>query len=117
LFTAVFAALAAMSYFRGGHAYPWLAGAAGIVAVVTLARPHWLRPFNILWMKLAGLLHRVVSPLVLAAMYFGIITPVGMIQRLAGRDQLRRHIDRGAESYWIRREPPGPPPESLRNQF
>ncbi len=117
LFTVVFAALAVMSYFRGGHGYPWLAGAAGTVAAVTLARPSWLRPFNALWMRFAGLLHHVVSPVILGVIFFLVITPVGMVQRIAGRNEMRRNFEPGSESYWIIREPPGPPPESLRNQF
>ena len=117
LFTVVFAGLAALSYFRGGHAYPWLAGASVLIAVVTLAKPQLLRPLNALWMKLAALLHRIVSPVVLGSIFYVVLTPVGLIQRLAGRDTMRRKRDPKARSYWIRREPPGPPPESLRNQF
>jgi hypothetical protein len=117
LFSVAFAALAAVSYFRGGHAYPWLLGASGLFAIVTLAKPHLLRPLNALWMRLAALLNRVVSPLVLGAIFYVVLTPVGVIQRLAGRDTMRRKRDSQAQSYWIPREPPGPPPESLRNQF
>ena len=117
LFTILFAVLAAISYFRGGHAYPWLLSLAAIVAAITLTRPQLLRPFNALWMRLAALLHRIVSPVVLAAIFFLILAPIGIVQRLTGRDALRRMFDPTATTYWIRRDPPGPPPESLRNQF
>ena len=116
-FTILFAVLAGASYLRGGSAYPWLTVLSGLTGLVTLVRPKWLRPFNAAWMKFAGLLHSVVSPLVLGAIFFLVLTPVGLVQRLAGRDVMRRKFDPKKKSYWISREPPGPPPESLRNQF
>jgi hypothetical protein len=117
VFIILFAVLAAVSYFRDGHAYPWWLGLAAITAAITLAKPQLLRPFNILWMRLAALLHRIVSPVVLSAIFFLILAPIGIIQRLTGRDALRRKFDPNIRTYWIRRDPPGPPPESLRNQF
>jgi hypothetical protein len=117
LFTIVFAALAGINYFRSGYAYLWLVGVSALIGVVTLARPQLLRPFNALWMRFAALLHRIVSPLVLGAIFYLVLTPVGVLQRLTGRDTMRRRPEPQAKSYWVQREPPGPPPESLRNQF
>ena len=49
--------------------------------------------------------------------FFVFVTPLGLVMRLAGKDFLHRQIDPKAKSYWIRREPPGPPPDSMKNQF
>jgi hypothetical protein len=117
LFTAVFAVLAGLNFYRGGHAYPWLVVVAALFGIVTLARPSLLRPLNALWMKFAELLHHIVSPVVLGAIFYVVLTPVGAVQRLFGRDTMRRKPDAQAQSYWIPRVPPGPPPDSLRNQF
>ena len=117
LFTAVFAALASVNYFRGGHAYLWMALVSIFTAIVTLARPRLLRPFNTLWMRLAAVLHHIVSPLILGAIFYVVLTPVGVLQRVTGRDTMRRKTEPEAKSYWIRRQPPGPSPETLRNQF
>jgi hypothetical protein len=68
-------------------------------------------------MKFGALLHSVVSPLVLGAIYFLVFTPVAWAMRLSGRDILRRKLDSTAQSYWIKRDPPGPAPDSLPNQF
>jgi hypothetical protein len=81
---ALFAALAALSYVRGGHAYPWLGGMAIVIGGITLAKPHWLHPFNILWMRFAAILHRIVSPVVLGDLLSGPYTR-WCLQRLAGR--------------------------------
>jgi len=79
--------------------------------------PHSLKPLNRLWLWFGLALHRIVSPVVLAALFFVVITPVGVVARLAGKDFLRLSFDRGATSYWIDRRPPGPRPSSMRNQF
>jgi len=45
------------------------------------------------------------------------IVPLGLIRRALGKDSLRLRFDPDAPSYWIPREPPGPAPESMKNQF
>ena len=117
VFTALFAALAVLSYFRGGHAYLWLLPLSALTGLVALIKPGWLSPLNRLWMKFATVLHAVMSPVVLGVIYFLILTPFAFVQRLMGRDVMRKRFDPRIDSYWISREPPGPPPESLRNQF
>jgi hypothetical protein len=94
-----------------------LAGAAALTLLATLLRPLLLRPLNRAWMKFGALMHAVVNPIVLGAMFFVVIAPTGIVMRLFGRDALRRKLDREAASYWIRRDPPGPAPDSLPNQF
>jgi hypothetical protein len=50
-------------------------------------------------------------------MFFVVITPMGLVMRALGKDPLRLRFDRDARSYWIDRQPPGPVPDSLDNQF
>ena len=76
-----------------------------------------LRPLNLLWLKLGLLLFRVISPLVLALLFYATITPIGLLMRASGKDPLRLKREPDAASYWIAREPPGPPPASMKNQF
>ena len=115
-FTAVFALAGGAAAWKGGHPAVWFAASAAFAAV-TLIRPQALAPLNRLWMAFAELLHRLVSPVVLGLMFFGVFMPVGLLMRLSGRDPMRRKVEPAARSYWIDREPPGPPPESLREQF
>jgi len=84
---------------------------------VSLAAPAVLGPLNRLWLKFGELLHRITSPVILGIMFFGVITPVGWLMRLMGKDLLRMKFDRDCTSYWIRREPPGPEKTSLKRQF
>jgi len=53
----------------------------------------------------------------MAVIFFAVMTPAGLIMRWLGRDPLRLALDRGATSYWIERRPPGPAPDTMRNQF
>jgi Saxitoxin biosynthesis operon protein SxtJ len=105
------------------HGYGVGAGSfySGAVAAAFLAlglwRPSLLRLPNLWWFRLAILLNRVMSPLVATLLFFCIFAPFGLILRMAGKDLLRLRWDPGASSYWIARDPPGPPASSMRDQF
>lgn len=117
LFTVVFALWGAWWWWRARPSAPYLLAIAVVFALVTLLRADWLAPLNRAWMRLAELLNRIVSPVVLGVLYYGLVTPYGTIMRLLGRDPMHRRFEAQARSYWIPRQPPGPPPDSLSNQF
>ena len=69
---------------------------------------------NKLWFKLGLLLGSIVSPIVMAFVYFVTVLPTGFIMRLLGKDLLKQKLDKNAKSYWVKRsEPMG----SMKNQF
>jgi hypothetical protein len=117
VFAAVFAIVGLFPLAFGGGVRTWALLAGAGFAAVALARPALLAPLNRLWLKLGLLLHRVVSPIMLGIMFFAVVTPIGLLMRALGKDPLRLKRDRSADSYWIPREPPGPTPESLKDQF
>ncbi len=96
---------------------PWLLGISGAFLAVAFIRPVTLRPLNVFWFRLGLLLHKIVSPLVMGLMFFLVITPFAIVMKLAGRDHLRLKFDAEQESYWVKREVPGPSPESFKKQF
>lgn len=116
-FVTVLGALAAWLWWHERSAAVWFALGAGLLSAVSLISPGILRPFNRAWMAFGAVLQRVVSPLVLGAMFFLVFTPVAWALRLAGRDAMRRRFDLAAPTYWIDRDPPGPPPGSLDQQY
>jgi hypothetical protein len=114
----VFALLAGWTAWKGSNAAcVTFAALSGSTLLVTLVRASLLHPLNKAWMKLAALLHAVVNPVVLGAIYYLLIAPIGIGMRWAGRDALRRRLEPQARTYWIERSPPGPAPDSLPNQF
>lgn len=117
LFTVVFAVAGIYFRFKHHSGHGWFFTAAGATLLVTLLAPTWLAPFNRAWMKLAELLNHVVSPIVLGVIFYGVFTPIAWGMRLAGRDALKRRWDAEASTYWQDRDPPGPDPDSLPNQF
>jgi hypothetical protein len=97
------------------HTWPLLVSA--LFLSVGLLAPSLLAPLNLVWTKLGHLLHRIVHPVILALLFFAAVTPTGLIMRLVGADPLRLKLDRTAKTYWIEREPPGPSPDSIKNQY
>ena len=117
VFAAVFL-LVALGPLRHGHTPRWWALAvAGVFALVALVRPKLLSRLNRLWMRLGILLGKVVSPVALGILFYGVLTPLAAVIRLSGKDPLRLKLDPATSSYWIVRKPPGPPPDSMTNQF
>lgn len=117
VFAGGFLVIAVMPLFHGGALRWWSVGVAALVALVALVKPALLAGLNRLWTKLGILLSKVVSPIALGILFYVVITPIGLVIRLTGKDPLRLKFDPNAESYWIPREPPGPPPGSMTNQF
>lgn len=95
----------------------WSLAVAAAALAVALAAPKWLGPATKVWMRFGTLLHRLTSPIILAIIYFGVVTPTGLLRRALGKDPLGLKRDPEAESYWIVRQPPGPDRESMSNQF
>ena len=58
----------------------------------------------------------IISPVVLGLIYFGMFTPLAVVLRLKGRDELRLK-NKNLKSNWIVREPLGPSPESFKDQY
>ena len=65
--------------------------------------PEFLRPLYRLWMALVFPVGWVVSHLILALVFFCILTPIGLMMRLTGHDPLKLKYDRQRASYWSER--------------
>jgi predicted membrane metal-binding protein len=117
VFAVVFAVIGLWPFLFGGMVRWWSLAIAAAFLAVALVRPALLEPLNRLWTKFGLLLNRIVSPLVMGLLFFVVITPFALGARLAGKDLLRLKHDPEAESYWIPREPPGPSPETIKNQY
>lgn len=117
VFAVVFAAVGLWPLLSGNGVRFWALGVSAAFVLAALLWPRALRPASVLWMRLGLLLHRIVSPLVLCVLFYFSVVPTGLVMRALGKDPLRLRFDRNAASYWIQRQPPGPAPESLRNQF
>ncbi|MEM7376410.1 MAG: SxtJ family membrane protein [Pseudomonadota bacterium] len=116
-FTTVFAVLAAYLWLTDTRATAVAAiGASSVLLMCTLAKPDLLWPLNRVWMRFGLLLGAIVSPIVLGIVFFVLFTPVALVMRVAGRDELRQRPRRLA-SYWKPREVDADRPDAFKNQF
>lgn len=82
--------------------YIWAAGLA--LSILYYAVPPLRVRLFAGWMYASYPIAWVVSHVLLAAIYFGLLTPFGLVMRLVGYDPLRRRLDKDATSYWTERE-------------
>jgi len=85
--------------------------------IVSFSRPQILAPFNRIWFLIGLIIHKIVNPVVMGFIFYSAITPIGLTMRLLGKRPLNLEFDSTAKSYWIKREPPGPEPETITRQF
>jgi O-antigen/teichoic acid export membrane protein len=95
----------------------WALVVAAVFALLAFTLPAVLRPLNYAWFRFGLVLHRIMSSVILAMLFFVTVTPIAFIYRLLGKDPLRLQFEPHSASYWIVREPPGPPPETMTKQF
>jgi len=111
------AAVTSLNAWHAGRLWPWTGGLAVLLLAAAVIRPAVLHPLNLLWLKFGLLLQKIVNPIVMALLFYGTVLPTGLVMRMMGRDLLRLKREPAAESYWIVRQPPGPLPETMKDQF
>jgi hypothetical protein len=114
---AVFAVIGVVRLVLGHSYWEWWLGAAVVMLAFALAWPVALAPLNRLWLRLGLVLYKIVNPVVMGLVFFTTVVPIGLLMRALGKDPLRLRRQPSADSYWIAREPPGPEPDTMKNQF
>mgnify|MGYP001806346441 CR=1 FL=1 len=117
VFAVVFAIVGSWPLKDGGDIRPWALALAIVFLIAALAAPRVLKPLNLLWFRFGLLPHKIMTPLIMGLLFFLTVTPVGLLMRATGKDPMRLRRDPAAASYWIVRDPPGPRPDSMKNQF
>lgn len=72
-----------------------------------------LTPFNILWMKFGLILGKIVSPIIMGFVFFGVVTPISIIMKLLRKDLLNLRRNK-KETYWLKKEEIK---SNMKNQF
>ena len=88
---------------------------SSILLIITLVKDELLLPLNKLWIRFGLLIGMIVSPIVLGIIFFGLVTPYGVLMKIFGRDELRLKITEKS-NHWITRNEPTEP-NSFKNQF
>ena len=115
-FTFVFLLLAVYFYTKELISLTYIMSLASVVLLFfSVTKAEILLPLNKLWMRFGLLLAMIVSPIVLSAIFFGFFTPIALVMRLSGRDELRLKFYK-KPSHWIARRE-SIKSESFKRQF
>ena len=93
-----------------------LGGIGAAAGALFYAVPAIARPFHVVWYALACCVGLVVGNVVLALVFYVLVTGIGLLKRLGGRQPIRKVPDRQAATYWID-APPAPEPNRSYRQF
>ena len=103
LFSILFAIIAFWPIINGNPLRLWPIPISVIFLILGLLNSKLLNPLNVVWVKFGELLGRIIAPIVMAIIYFIIITPIGLFMRLIRKDLLNLKFSK-ANTYWIKRE-------------
>ncbi len=114
----VLAILATLIFLFGSHPERalWLSILSLLFLLFAILFPLLLKPLHTFWMGLAFFLGWFVSRILLTILFFMVITPIGLLLRLFGKDLLNLKIEKDKKSYWIRRQYK-PSPDSYEKMF
>ena len=103
VFFVVFLLVALYPLFHGNEISVWFLTVSFIFLILGLINSKILTPLNKLWFKFGLLLGRIVSPLIMGIIFFLIVTPIGLIMRILGKDLLNLKFNK-KKSYWIKKD-------------
>lgn len=118
LVMAAFLLIVGLSPLR--HGMPmrsWALIGAAVFGILALVAPMLLRLPNRIWLWLGDWMGRIVSPISMAVVFYLVLTPMAWLTRRTRKLSMPLGFDRAADSYWIPRDPPGPDPKDMKNQF
>ena len=114
VFFVIFIIIALWPLLNDGNIRIWSIIVSIIFLILGLLNSKIITPFNKLWMRLGALLGIIVSPIVMGVVYFGIITPIGLIMKLFGKDVLNLKLDKNKKTYWTLKKKI---PSKMKDQF
>lgn len=100
----VFAVLGLLFLWRHKVFYPYFLWPGVVLVLFGAILPRALKWIYIAWMSVAFVLGFVMAHVILTLLFFLVITPIGLVARLVGKDFLSLKLDRAAKSYWIPRD-------------
>lgn len=91
-------------YFKGSIHFWWIGGFGILFLTLGLISPITLKHVYKLWMGFGIVLGHLVSSIILSLLFYLVITPIGIVLRILGKDYLNRGFSKKEGTYWIKRE-------------
>ena len=113
VFFVIFLLIAIYPLTNGGDIRIWSGIISFIFLVLGLLNSSILTPLNKIWFKFGIILGKIFSPVIMAIIFFLVVTPTGLIMRILRKDILNLKYNQN-KSYWIEKEGPK---SKMKNQF
>ena len=113
VFFIVFLLIALYPLLKANDLRIWSLVISFIFLILGLINSKILTPLNRLWFKFGLLLGKFISPLIMGIIFFLVVTPIGLIMRILGKDVLNLKYNKN-KSYWIEKNGPK---SRMKNQF
>jgi len=114
IFAAVFLFISLYPLWFEKNIHLWACIIAFIFLFFAIFLPKALFLPNRLWLKLGLFLGNIISPIIMAMIFFLAVTPTGMVMRLLGKDILNQKMKKSVKSYWVKRKEIV---DTMKNQF
>ena len=89
LFSIVFLVIGLWPLINSEGLRVWSIALSAIILILGLFQPKFLTPFNHGWIKFGEILGSIIAPIVMALVFFTVLTPLSIIIRIAGKDLLK----------------------------
>ena len=109
--------LGVFSFFFGGDRFSYFFVGGGMLLLLGELAPRVLKPIQRVWMMFSVALGLMMTRLILALLFYVVVTPIALIARLVGKRFLDVRWDSEATTYWNQREPSEKSKESYTQQF
>ena len=106
LFFVVFLIVSLWPLTHEGSIRIWSVIISVIFLILGLLNSKFLTPLNLLWFKFGMILGAIVSPIVMGIVFFLVVTPIGLVLSIMGKDVLNKKYNKKKETYWVKRETP-----------
>ena len=103
VFSALFFLIGLCPLLNAAEIRIWSIIIAVIFLVLAFLKPKLLKPLNHNWIKLGEIIGKVIAPIVMALVFFIIVTPISFLVRVLGKDLLKLKFSKN-NSYWIKRK-------------
>jgi len=104
VFSVIFLIISFWPVISGEFIRLWSLLIAIVLFIISYAKPNLLRVPNKIWFKFGLMLGNIVAPIIMGAVFFIIVTPIGVFMRLMGKDLLNKKFNKSIRSYWNKRQ-------------
>ena len=113
VFFIVFLIIGTYPMLNEGNVRFWSLIFSVIFLILGILNSEFLTPLNKIWFKFGIFLGKIFSPLIMALIFFLVVTPIGLVLRLIGKDVLNLKFNNN-KSYWVEKRGPK---SKMKNQF